>query len=265
MNGTRRKCMDMMKVLALLLAVATGVKKNVTFSVDMSGAAPVALGAKETWTPTKAQARAAILRMAKSARANHPAASGFPASPNEAGLKRLVSEKYTPSSATGKVGILAYHCMKLQGDARRAKSTAIRAAHRLTAQADGGLWVGRGAYTSTGFGDKRTVTTIVAAHHNQSQAAKAVCRAVWGADWHTTESKARKAVARTYTAQVGFFTVSKDGEQVEAEMSEGDLAVKTAKTFGFKGKSVKGAHTYLNRLTPADLDKQVKAHLAARS
>ncbi len=265
MNTTAKICKEWMTRLVALLAVALGVKKNVAFDMDMSGAAPVRMPKGESWTPTKAQARAALVRLAKSARLNKTAASGFPASPNEAGLKRIVKDTFTPSSATGKVGILAHHCMGLEKDARRAKSAAIKAGHRLTAQADGGLWVGRGAFTSTGFGAKRTVTTIVQAFHNQSQAAKGVCRAVWGADWHTTDSKARKAVARTYTAQVGFFTVSDDGQQVEASMNEGDLALATAKTFGFKGRSVKGAHTFLNRLTSADLDKQVKAHLAARS
>ena len=266
MNATGNKCVQMMKVLVLLLAVALGAKKNVAFTVDMSGVAPTTLPKGESWTPTKAQARAAILRMAKSARLNHKAASGFPTKPSDAGLKRIVKDTFTPSAATGSVGILAYHCVKLQEGARRAKSQAIRAGHRLAAQADGGLWIGRGAYTSTGFGAKRVVTTVVAAFHNQSQAAKAVCRAVWGADWHETDpatKKARKAVARSQTARVGFFSVSKDGQEVSADLSEGDLAVASAQAFGFKGKSERGAHTFLNRLTEADLDEQVQTHIAS--
>ena len=267
MNGMARKCKEMMSVLLALLAVALGTRKNVSFTVDMSGVAPVTLPKGETWTPTKKQARSALVRMATSARKNKKEASGFPASPNADGLKRIVKDTFTPSSATGKVGILAHHCVNLQADARRERSSAIKAGHRLTAVADGGLWIARGGFVSKGFGAKRVMTKVVQAFHNQSQASKAVCRAVWGADWHDTDSatkKARQAIGRTYTAQVAFFDVSKDGQQVEAQMSEGNLAVASAQALGFKGKTERGAHTYLNGLKQSALDAEVKAHIASK-
>jgi hypothetical protein len=252
MNATASKCAEMMKVLVLLLAVAVGAKSNVAFNLDMSGVAPTTLPKGESWIPTKTQARKALVRMISSARKGMKQASGFPAKPSDAGLKTAVKATFTPSAATGSVGILAYHCVKLQQEASRAKSSAIKAGHRLTAVADGGLWIGRGAFVSTGFGAKRVVTTVVAAFHNQSQAAKGVLRAVFGDKWHECDAetkKARKKAAREMTAQVGFFSVSKDGQEVTADMSEDDLAVASAQAFGFKGKTVKGAHSFLNRVS----------------
>lgn len=225
----------MMNTLLLgLIAVFGGDTKTV--SHDCSGAAPL----KGAWTPTKVQARNAIHRYIKSAVGTMKQASGLPVKCDHAGAVTASKVKFTPSQATGSVGVLAYHMGKLAGDAHRANRSANRLAGLKRAIENGGVWIARGVTNADGD---------IVGYPSQRKAAAAWCRAFVAPDWHTRADKADlKKQARTHCQQVAWLILG-DGTQVttEGNVTQDELTLMTAQEFGFKGKTTKGAQAFLDR------------------
>ena len=224
----------MQTLLMGLIAVFGGESKTLDF--DCSGAAPV----KQAWTPTKTQARNAIHRYIKSAVTNMKQASGLPVKCDHAGAVKTSRVKFTPSAATGSVGVLAYHMGKLADQQKRDNKAATRLAGLVRAIESGGVWIARGVFDTNGD---------IRGFPSQRKAAAAWCRTFVGPDWHTAENKADlKKEGRTHTQQVAWLILG-DGTTVTTEggISQDEVILLTAQEFGFKGKTTKGAQAFLDR------------------
>ena len=244
MSKTAERANVMQAIIDGLLAVWAG-DKGVTLVFDCTGPAPVPMGknaeGEQTyWSPTVKQARAALHRYIASAVKGQKEASAFPTQCDHAGAVHTAKQKFTPSAATGSVGILAYWMGKIAKEAAWERKRANRVAGLQRAIANGGVWIARGVVDKDGD---------IRGFPSQRKAAAAYCRAFVGPDWHERKNKDDlKKQAREQCQQVAWLILG-DGTTVSTEggITQDEVTLMAAQEFGFKGKTVKGASAYLRR------------------